>query len=462
MPMRTSSLIPEKPLRLACNRCHAQKLRCTRSGDADKNGPDEPCSRCRKAGAPCIVGKRGKVGRPAKRKANPPTPTDAVDAKTPSPGANSLIHAFGVAADAGLQQQQQQQQQQQSARASTPETGVHIHPLLRDSEDMMLDAGSPVMKHMHHSSNATTAVASETSHDGDVIDADTAAWSSHHAWPSRQFSADPTGFPGSEGILYEPFPHDIGMYPDLPTFHFPPDSTEMFDLLSDLSTRILLSSEKYRSAAAVSTSPEGLTSRGDQIVRDTVDFAGELIDTARQSLPRFFSVPGSASQSSASSETDMSTADDDDDDDDPIDSAAASVNDWISERPPPPAPCIPDSAVIFLLLGCYTQLLYLFEVAIDCLYYEHRSAPSSSDMAKQQGLSTVNSLLKASLSIHTVTYLLGRVHRAFAACELGDTGVDSVHSDEAHAADTESWHKSLLGRTAAGAREKGWAAKTDD
>ncbi|TLD04979.1 uncharacterized protein PgNI_10025 [Pyricularia grisea] len=57
----------EQPLRSACDRCHAHKVRCSRTvQNEDGTGLDEPCSRCLKAQIPCVLGLRGKVGRPAK------------------------------------------------------------------------------------------------------------------------------------------------------------------------------------------------------------------------------------------------------------------------------------------------------------------------------------------------------------------------------------------------------------
>ena len=64
--MTTSVPCDDKPLRYACDRCHSQKLRCPRAIEPEKGSPDEPCSRCRKAGVPCVVSLRGKVGRPPK------------------------------------------------------------------------------------------------------------------------------------------------------------------------------------------------------------------------------------------------------------------------------------------------------------------------------------------------------------------------------------------------------------
>lgn len=56
----------DQPLRYACDKCHAQKIRCLRSNEAAKANSNEPCSRCRQAGVACTVSLRGKVGRPSK------------------------------------------------------------------------------------------------------------------------------------------------------------------------------------------------------------------------------------------------------------------------------------------------------------------------------------------------------------------------------------------------------------
>lgn len=50
--------------RYACDRCHSQKLRCPRP--AEGNDLNEPCVRCRKAGASCNVSATLKTGRPSK------------------------------------------------------------------------------------------------------------------------------------------------------------------------------------------------------------------------------------------------------------------------------------------------------------------------------------------------------------------------------------------------------------
>lgn len=203
--------------------------------------------------------------------------------------------------------------------------------------------------------------------------------------------------------------------------------------LSDLSAKIIYSSEKYRSNGPVITPAGAGASLGQQIVKDIVDFSGELIDIARQGLPRFISLPRSSIEISASSDVDMSEANEDDG---PTDSTTESVDSFMTTGSLLPAPCIPESAVIFLLLGCYTQLLHSFELAINCLYSEHRSSTHSSDANP----GTVNSLLKESLLFHTVTYLLGRVHRSFSVGE-----VENKDGEGTHSVDIDRWKLSFLG-----------------
>ncbi|KPM38710.1 hypothetical protein AK830_g7853 [Neonectria ditissima] len=455
--MSTAALAPEKPLRLACNRCHAQKLRCPRSSESERNGPDEPCSRCRKAGAQCIVSTRGKVGRPAKRKPSSPAsveePRHHNRHRQNSENASSngsLIHVFGMAPESLL-----------PGQLTPPDTDDHQR--MCDADNMLSSTGSPCMTPTPQLSLNGTSTVSDDNNEVDPV----TGWPSQHPWPNATFNVEPNCFSASESTMYEPFLQDINLDLELPTFNFTPEPTKMFNLaenmpalnekdgdnlfhmfhdepqgradntkspnvpqgptadlsrtasvlkLSDLSAKIIRSSERYRSNAPVNTPVEAETSLGQQIVKDIVDFSGELIDIARQGLPRFINPSQASVVSSASSDVDMSAVDEDDG---PAGSATASVDTFTTTGSLLPAPCIPESAVIFLLLGCYTQLLHSFELAIDCLYAEHRSSTHASD----DNPGTVNSLLKASLLIHTVTYLLGRVHRSFAAGEAGDNAV---------------------------------------
>ncbi|KAF7554723.1 hypothetical protein G7Z17_g2688 [Cylindrodendrum hubeiense] len=209
--MSTASSAPEKHLRLACNRCHAQKLRCPRSTESDRSGPDEPCSRCRKAGAPCIVSKRGKVGRPSKRKATSPPLTDGDEASSrdghqelekPSSAGASTVHVFDLGPDVTMQHSQ----------LTPPDTGNR--PQMCDAETILLNAERTVT----------------VPNDANGVDPAATAWPSEHSWPCETFHTDPNCYPGSESMLFEPFLQDMKLDLDLPTFHFTPEASETFDL----------------------------------------------------------------------------------------------------------------------------------------------------------------------------------------------------------------------------------------
>ncbi|KAH7019593.1 hypothetical protein EDB80DRAFT_205116 [Ilyonectria destructans] len=478
--MSSAALAPQKPLRFACNRCHSMKLRCPRSSQLDKWGIDEPCSRCRKARAACIVRERGKLGRPARRKATLPTAAELAEVShrhdhhrepgKPPFARAGLNHVFG-SIEPSLQQNE-----------LTPPESLD-HSLQYGPENMLSSAGSL----------ARTPTQQQSWRSNDGVDHNEAGRRSRHAWPDGMLDLDPNSFPGPEAVLYQSFPQDTDIDLDLPTFHFPEDMTDMFNLtgrmpvlkdkngdhmftnmfensspskkdtqkkppaqppvsildwsstscllkLSGLSVRMLRSSEKHSSTAPASANSEA--SCGCKIVKETVDFSGELICVTRQTLWRIFV---GSSRCSTSAGAEASTPVDEDEDDDCVHSAAASADDWINVIPQSRAPSMPDSAVIFLLLGCYTQLLYSFELAIDCLYAEHNHSGSSSDITRGGNLGNINSRLEAALSIQTVIYLLGRVHKAFTVCEPENGNADVVHDDETNSRGIEGWKRSLMG-----------------
>ncbi|PWY93855.1 hypothetical protein BO94DRAFT_612388 [Aspergillus sclerotioniger CBS 115572] len=64
------------------------------------------------------------------------------------------------------------------------------------------------------------------------------------------------------------------------------------------------------------------------------------------------------------------------------------------------------STLIFLVMGCYTQIMYVFETIIDCLYQD----PTASASQSRSGSS-----LETCLHIHTITYLLDHLHKALSA-----------------------------------------------
>ncbi|RAK96954.1 Zn(II)2Cys6 transcription factor domain-containing protein [Aspergillus ibericus CBS 121593] len=67
---------------------------------------------------------------------------------------------------------------------------------------------------------------------------------------------------------------------------------------------------------------------------------------------------------------------------------------------------MPASTLIFLVMGCYTQIVYVFETIINCLYQD----PTVSASQSRSGSS-----LETCLHIHTITYLLDHLHKALYA-----------------------------------------------
>lgn len=215
-------------------------------------------------------------------------------------------------------------------------------------------------------------------------------------------------------------------------------STACYQKLSDLNSRILSSPARSNPASNCA-----------QLLKEVVSFSGQLIDTARRSVPH---IAGSTSAPNTPAMANLNRTESyyasRDNGDAFIDSAYSlgpfgKESSWATPGSQSGEPCVPESAVIFLLLGCYTQILHLFEVTTNCIWAQHcddkdTPAPTASDNG-----GTVGSLLEASLAIHTVTYLLGRLHRAFAAPEPGRL----QQSDETtgDAVDMQGWKRSFVG-----------------
>jgi hypothetical protein len=68
--------------RSACDRCRAKRARCPRTEDTPG-----PCARCVRAGAECVTGQPGRLGRPRKAFANPNSRLSGPDRLRGSQGA---------------------------------------------------------------------------------------------------------------------------------------------------------------------------------------------------------------------------------------------------------------------------------------------------------------------------------------------------------------------------------------
>ncbi|KAK4184790.1 Ascofuranone/ascochlorin biosynthesis clusters transcription regulator [Podospora australis] len=479
----------EQPLRHACDRCHSQKLRCPRSIDPEKAtaNPDEPCSRCRKAGMPCIVSLRGKAGRPSKiskkksvSNAKPSTsststrafrtqerefPTPVFNAPNPLDRAADMVKSWGQDAEDRL-----------AGVLGLESTSPIAMPSPRMFDDMLdMDKTPPVSRSSggrgpFDGMAPGGGMASTNHYEPFLMDFDPTSLDLPDFYMNDLTNPlshpQPTVHTISLQALQKNIPIDPprpGPFDQIPSpppssSQTPPlfSSTECYRKLSDLNARILPSLARANSSSSA------------QILKDVVGFCGELIDTARKSMPHFSASSQSNTPSCsrrASTATDMS-----------LDSAYCSLSGNMSRRPSHDKlddfgmmdQSVPESAVIFLLLGCYTQILRLFEVTTNCLWQQHCDSSSSSststtptptmppstlgmmDMSMmmmltdsdspsasiETGMQAVGPLLEASLAVHTVTYLLSRLNRALTVPESGDP---TFH------AGSGSWERSFLG-----------------
>ncbi|EGD92385.1 uncharacterized protein TERG_08601 [Trichophyton rubrum CBS 118892] len=90
--MQTSYPPETTRLRMACDRCHAHKLRCLRSESTE---PGSKCERCRRAAVQCIYSPPNRLGRPARSHSGTgiaAKPTTSTIASTPSKESQSNSH----------------------------------------------------------------------------------------------------------------------------------------------------------------------------------------------------------------------------------------------------------------------------------------------------------------------------------------------------------------------------------
>ncbi|EFR01312.1 hypothetical protein MGYG_04319 [Nannizzia gypsea CBS 118893] len=83
-------------LRMACDRCHAHKLRCLRSETTEPGGK---CERCRRAAVQCVYSPPNRLGRPARSQSGSGTAAKsgtAATANTSSKESQSSPHNSGV------------------------------------------------------------------------------------------------------------------------------------------------------------------------------------------------------------------------------------------------------------------------------------------------------------------------------------------------------------------------------
>ncbi|KAG9258406.1 uncharacterized protein F5Z01DRAFT_689723 [Emericellopsis atlantica] len=436
----TSSSSDDKPLRYACDRCHSQKLRCLRSVEPEKGSPEEPCSRCRKAGVPCVVSLRGKVGRPSKATKKKQHSNSV--SQTPEPDLARIPTSSGILgmSDAGSSATPTRMDDDiMSSAGSRPCSDPRVFPDLIGPSlanlpyepfimdfDTQMDLSPFGMPHI--SGIPPPASGSLPGFDAETKTIDTAILQDLMDGDSSLGMPTPSGLFSHSDLSPMQAPSlapDSLMSSTIPTTakNSPSDETPLVDFsstacyqtLSNLNLRILASTAK--------TGPTANNSA--VILKDVVGFSGELIDTARQSMP-YFSGSGHQTRGSIGSRTSSTSSG--------SEGGFSSTDSYFSGAQ---MGSVPESAVIFLLLGCYTQILHLFEVTTNCLWEQHGENPQS-EHTKEDNSGTVGSLLEASLAIHTVTYLLSRLHRALA---VGEGSLE----EEVSSIDPHLWKKSFVG-----------------
>ncbi|KFA69289.1 hypothetical protein S40285_10651 [Stachybotrys chlorohalonatus IBT 40285] len=409
-------MVQDKPRRLACDRCHAQKLRCSRAVDPEKNQPDKPCSRCRKADAPCVVSERGKIGRPAKvnkRKTSP----GLTRFHSPRSSVSSSYNLSPMPADPA---------------SFTPRySSVSGLSPLRSDEHMMCGpdytafydaAGTAIITPITQLNNAVFGMPSacpdgSSEANGGWVSHST--WSNttlHPTWAPRTLAADMLEVTPDMPYLIKADPsvasREQAMHHSMPASiseSTPPtspkttgtSSTTYFYKLTALNAKILQFHENYRNIPML-----GDVGFVSNITIEMVEFSCELIKIALQIMPDNYTL-GLGIDLSVSDASSVPSLEDDS----RLSSRNPSVDDF-SMFEAEQTPSIPQSSTIFLLLGCYTQLLHSFEFTVNSLYKRH-TKNNQLDITMWKYPGTVGSLLKASLVIDTVTYLLDSVHRAF-------------------------------------------------
>lgn len=171
-----------------------------------------------------------------------------------------------------------------------------------------------------------------------------------------------------------------------------------YQKLSDLNDRVLLTTMNI-----------GAVFNKAEMLKEVTNFSGEMIHAAREVLPYIsisspFSI-GTTSASVMNRATELKESE-----------RSGKIGEWKNDAAVTRDQPVPGSAVIFLLLGCYTQLLHLFEITVsnicDQLYHVHD--PKIEDENKN---STVVVSLEASLAVHTITYLLRQLQTALSVKE---------------------------------------------
>ncbi|KAK8137273.1 transcription factor [Apiospora sp. TS-2023a] len=425
-----SSATKDQPLRFACDRCHFHKLRCSRTDQRASGSPDtdEPCSRCAKAQVACVQGVRGKVGRPAKslkRKAAQyeetypaPRNDDSEASREYQQRREGQDHLLSSTPSAQLQSTSTNVLATANNVDLDENTRPASRPCLRSppqyqTPDMTMFPLNP----SEVGSWETLMMPHDTFEPGFVTNFDLPPFPTPTSevcfqedlakTPRAGDGSDHDTLQSSAGSTPIPLPHCVdrdvidehdnvrtmslassgGQLPT-PSRSITPGvyTRTNYEKLSGLNLRI----------NAVLGCAEQVSDGSDKTLKDVSTLASELIDTARQIMPQLATETSSAETADMAPQVGQQTLASE-----TISTCVASVH----GSPQRAQRRIPDSGLVFLLLACYTGILDIFELVV------HELWARRDELAGQQG-GSVGSLLKTSLAVHTVNYLLRLLREA--------------------------------------------------
>ncbi|KAK7994016.1 hypothetical protein PG989_007397 [Apiospora arundinis] len=467
----TRTVNKEQPLRYACDRCHFDKVRCSRT-DQRANGnqdTDEPCSRCRKAQVACVQGIRGRVGRPAKS-----LKRKAVQYEEPLPTPRN--DSFGIMADEASHEPHQRREQHQEQHPDpaideqppTTEKSMtigandseesfrsvshpcHRSPLAYQTPDMATfsintnETGSWEALMVPHDnfelgfipsfdlhsfrtptsdacfqdpSVATTSNSTDNSSEHDTLDdssASTPIALSHCPDTTVINNHDTKEWVGSD-VQTLPFPFAGDGHLPTPAPSIAPGvcAGATYEALSDLNLRII--------AVLGKSEQDTVNGGGGRDLKDVSSLASELIDTARQIMPRLATNPSLSDAGDLASQGPKRGQNMAASNGDPIMSECNYNNTRRAQQ------YSSNSGFVFLLLACYSGVLRIFELVVEELWTRHNSAKYGGHGGARD--SSVFSLLETSLAVHAVSYLLRLLREAMFPRDSSALDIDPMLID---------------------------------
>ncbi|KAH6625506.1 hypothetical protein C7974DRAFT_396194 [Boeremia exigua] len=388
--MSISSSASEKRLRSACDRCRSQKLRCPHSVrfDDDERLCSRPCARCVRAGALCIFSERCKSGRPTKASVNAARQraSQTVDGSIlgDGPPTENLEPQFTeedlAQFELDITMLDAMSQTNTDSRASSTNTDYSSLVSTTRTTPLEYSAMNTEPLLFHHDQENEMGMAMwpslpETPKSGTV--------------PQRLENLNILSLGSSRVLADGSSFSDKREIVSSQSFH-----STYFPKLSELGLKIFFSSRRYQSTVAANQDQTTYTS---QVVEDLVNLSGELINLLRQCLPSLVLFSGCLGEISSSI---RSRRDSNEQQKDTVTQSSSSIQ---------------SSGVLFLLLGCYTQILDFFDAVLRDLA---RKPPAD----QNEMLTRTKQSLNASLIKHTIDYFFSQICKDLSACDQAQSG----------------------------------------